>query len=490
MIKVLIIDDDNLVRKYLAQVIDWEKEGYEILAAAANGEQALAIIEEHDPDVILTDISMPVMDGITFIKKMRSEGNIAPIAVLSCHDEFEYVKEAMRLGANEYVLKNTLDAESLKTLLCTLCGALLQKETEQEEKERLIALAKRGSQTIVQETIMKLKDTFVSFEEQKDILQKNDISASFYRCACLMIIPTEADILTFQKISLPKNALKVQAEQIILLLDLSDIASAREQAEKLHQFTQQIEEKRDRQSLIGISDICMGDGSIKNAIYQADIASQMAFYKAGECIYHPAFMLREQMPEKAREFHLRLSNLEEAPENLKAEYTEIISAVKKEPVKLEVMLSWVAEIDEACGQTWLEMPRQVKDCDARFGFYERFLSNKMQKKTLSSENPIVTQAIHYIEAHYTEPISLSEVANAVSLNPTYLSFVFKRDSGRNFLEYLQSLRLEEAKRLLKTTNRAIKDISQAVGFMDYRHFCKLFKKETDYRPIDYRKSAT
>ena len=120
MIKVLLADDDFLVRTFLSRITDWEKHGYKLVGAAQDGEEALRMAKEYEPDIIITDISMPVMDGIELIRRLKEEGNAAVTIVLSCHDDFDYVKEAMKLGANEYVLKNLLTEDTLLKLLVDL----------------------------------------------------------------------------------------------------------------------------------------------------------------------------------------------------------------------------------------------------------------------------------------------------------------------------------------------------------------------------------
>lgn len=108
MYRTLVADDDFLVRSYLKTLDSWEKAGYEIVDDAEDGEEAYGFLQKEKIDVLVTDLTMPVMDGIELIRKIREENRDIYIIVLSCHDDFEYVKEAMRLGADEYVLKNSL----------------------------------------------------------------------------------------------------------------------------------------------------------------------------------------------------------------------------------------------------------------------------------------------------------------------------------------------------------------------------------------------
>ena len=113
MFQTLLVDDDFLVRSYLKTLDSWEKEGYEVVRDVQDGEEALEEMNQEKIDIVVTDISMPLMDGIELIKAVKKNWPEVSVIVLSCHDDFEYVKEAMRLGADEYILKNTLDENSL-----------------------------------------------------------------------------------------------------------------------------------------------------------------------------------------------------------------------------------------------------------------------------------------------------------------------------------------------------------------------------------------
>ena len=117
MRKALLADDDFLVRSYLKMLSSWEKAGFEITADVRDGEEALEVLNREKMDLVVTDIAMPLMDGIELIREIRKKYPDIYIIVLSCHDEFEYVKKAMKEGADEYVLKNTLNEESLYTVL-------------------------------------------------------------------------------------------------------------------------------------------------------------------------------------------------------------------------------------------------------------------------------------------------------------------------------------------------------------------------------------
>ena len=116
MRKALLADDDFLVRSYLKMLSSWEKAGFEITADVRDGEEALEVLDREKIDLVVTDIAMPLMDGIELIREIRRKYPDIYVIVLSCHDEFEYVKKAMKEGADEYVLKNTLNKVCIRFL--------------------------------------------------------------------------------------------------------------------------------------------------------------------------------------------------------------------------------------------------------------------------------------------------------------------------------------------------------------------------------------
>ena len=148
MFRTLLVDDDFLVRTYLKTLSSWERAGYEITQDVQDGEEALDVMKQKEIDVVITDISMPVMDGIELIRHIRQEMENIYIIVFSCHDDFEYVKEAMRLGADEYVLKNALDEENLYEVLNKSKKQIENRKEKTSEQIRNKKLLKIGSHTM------------------------------------------------------------------------------------------------------------------------------------------------------------------------------------------------------------------------------------------------------------------------------------------------------------------------------------------------------
>ena len=148
MFQTLLVDDDFLVRSYLKTLDSWEKVGYEVVRDVQDGEEALEVMNQEKIDIVVTDISMPLMDGIELIKAVKKNWPEVSVIVLSCHDDFEYVKEAMRLGADEYILKNTLDENSLLEVLEKAKAQIEAKKAKTTQEKHTKKLIQMGSHTL------------------------------------------------------------------------------------------------------------------------------------------------------------------------------------------------------------------------------------------------------------------------------------------------------------------------------------------------------
>jgi YesN/AraC family two-component response regulator len=137
MRRILIVDDESIPRKMLKSIVSWNELGYEVAGEAANGKTALALAEELRPDVIFADITMPVMNGIELIRRLKEKGNPAKIVILSCHEDFNYVREALRLGAVDYLLKHTLKPADILGIAARLDIVYKNEFSKDEAGERL-----------------------------------------------------------------------------------------------------------------------------------------------------------------------------------------------------------------------------------------------------------------------------------------------------------------------------------------------------------------
>ena len=180
MKRVLIADDDFLVRTYLKQMISWEEQGFYIIGDAKNGREALEILQRDGADILIADVSMPIMDGIELTRQVKKFSPSTHILILSCHDDFVYVKEAMKLGIDDYLLKNDLSEE-------TLLDALNKISFEAEDNSEIERLALIGRKKL-REDFFKAFDASES-EKLAKLSADAEINSEFQAAAALMIIP-------------------------------------------------------------------------------------------------------------------------------------------------------------------------------------------------------------------------------------------------------------------------------------------------------------
>lgn len=506
MYKLLIVDDDTLVRMFLKNFFPWQEKGYQIVGDARDGEEACELTAHLQPDVILTDISMPGMGGIDCIRTLREQGYDGGILVLSCHDDFGYVKEAMRLGADEYVLKNHLDEDTLQSALERVLSAMERRRAEAEGRHALHRMAEKGSRLTQRELLQSLLARETSWEEQYRETQAVGLRYRYYRCAVILVSAPQGDSLREQGLyeacrhvvgSNTAEVIDLERTRYAVLYDFSDIPSTSRQNEvlagqssALHSFAQ---EYLAADCQISVSEVCEGGGAIAHALRQAREAAQEHFYGKGIIRYDGRAPMGTQVPEAAASFCAGLPaclRQGDAP-RLQSGFHTALQAFQAARVQVGVLLSWLKQCDIAAGlvrdELFYTSITSFSDCEACLSGYEARLRELAMPTGLDRLSPAIGRAVQYIHTHYAEPIGLGDAASAVGLSTAYLSRAFKQEVGTGFSEYLLGCRLEQVQRQLVETLDAIGQIASRAGFQDYHHFCKMFKKKLGVSPAQYRK---
>ncbi|MDF2656588.1 MAG: DNA-binding response regulator [Bacillota bacterium] len=494
MIKTLIVDDDFLVRMFLKQITDWEAAGFRLTEDACNGKEALSIIEREQPGLIITDLSMPVMDGIELIKAVRENTSEQCIVALSCHDEFEYVREAMKMGADEYLLKNLLDEAILLKTLESVRHKMEQSARKQHEKNELQRLAQKGSEVILQELILDLSQRRYSKEEQQALCAAAGIPHSFHRCAAVIASGEAAEWMIFRPVCEQycrnKNAvcLGTYGNGALILMDLSEVHSHAEQWEAVCAFAEGVKgcivNYLNTPAVVGVSGLNGGDGGIFHSITQALLAYSFRIYDY-RVFRYPEIIVGDQLPEQAELLKRVIESREEVKnERLLLLGKSAFAALRKSSVRPDIIREWYSCIMKNATEE-RKIPETLEKMEAAW-MAESSCDRKGAMADRNCGNRAISQAVLYIKNHFHQPISLSQVAAEVHLNATYLSYLFKQETGVNFSEYLTECRMNKVKKLLVESDGAIKECAAAAGFQDYRNFCKLFKKELGLRPAEYR----
>ena len=403
MKKVLIVDDDFLVRTYLKQMIAWEERGFYIVGDAKNGREAIEILQHDGADILIADVSMPIMDGIELTRWTKKNSPRTHILVLSCHDDFIYVKEAMKLGIDDYLLKNNLTEE-------TLLEALEKISFDAEDNTEIERLA------LIERKKLR-EDFFNAFDAGNDNLDElardAELSAQFQSATAFMIIPKNWN---------EREQLLTQAERENFLSAFSEMTL----------------------------------NTCRNLLGEKITAQIFVSQRGG--FFHWGLIV--EAGDKVRETVERLQTFAKLYFNL----------------ELKIFLSAPQDNLGDLSRHWQKLYAARAD-----SFY-------LDEKIISAEDlpPTIRLALRFIEAHYREEISQTTVAEAVHLNPSYFSTLFKKSVGKGFSDYLTDLRIEHVKERLTTGSEKINAIATSEGFSDYQYFVKIFKRLTGLRPSQYR----
>jgi len=524
MIKVLIVDDDFLVRMYIKQLIDWDSEGFSLIGDAKDGKTAfnLACTQE-SPDIIITDICMPVMNGLELIRELKKQCHKARLIVLSCHDDFAYVKEAMQLGADEYLLKNDLDCPRLLSTLRKVSLQLASTSDTREVDHRIHNLARIGEEKLRQDFFFSFIEKDMPEEELKVLAKEAGITTLFIKHAALLIrINTDQegqDVLsqdtkaTFRGnfLHMCQNSLapdRYPAKQTAycfsaldneycILLDFSEEVSVLRQQQTLRMAADHVSKFAglyfNLTITVGVGAIQNGISSLKASYVTARHALEYSFYQKDAVLFTDyGTTTIHQMPEKAADFADNLGRwiTDGETSTIATQFSEVLVAIYATQVQPDAVRQWLESVDQKVNiereAGFYQGIKKIEDIEKVKLAYLHKAEELLAKEAIEIEHPAIRQAIRYIQQNYTKPLSLVDVAEVVHLNPAYLSSLFKKNMGNNFSEYLLECRISRMKKLILMTNERLKDIAFQAGFQDYRHFCKLFKSMTGASPSSYR----
>ncbi len=512
MKKVLIVDDEFLARLGLKTLIDWEEFGYKIVGEAANGKEALEILDRTDPDILLTDIKMPVMDGLTLIEEVRKRKKNIQIVVLSNHDDFSYAQKAIKFGVTLYILKSELNEANISNLLKNLSDVSYENteknadnKTQRENYLKSQLLGKPVDDEFLPSTLS---------APPKNLFTDADYFIIRGFCDTSMISENSNDMLVrtirsiigkaFSQHDLISFFYKNQFYFTVIADAVSDKQDPVENVKDImQQLVRNVKQYFDVSVQIGISNIGKPD-RFPQMLREAEISRKCCFFTLDSiCFYNPDLL------QKGSHISISQSKVfsfieDEKKEEMKEYVSEIftkLKMMKDYSIYKNAMVDLLAIAKSACEHYELgELPSLPP---TKFSYenifclpfinsaeeyilvlYETIYDARLSR--IASYSPAVRNTIAYIKNNYSKNISLSEAAQMSDLSESYLSLLFKQEVGVNFSTYLTEYRLEIAKKMLKTTNKKIYEISDEIGFSSPYYFSKVFKESTGVTCKEYR----
>ncbi|EMS70072.1 response regulator transcription factor [Ruminiclostridium cellobioparum] len=499
--KVLIVEDNDIIREDIEHLIDWTKHGYKLVTGAKNGEEGLAMFHRYNPDIVITDIKMPVMSGLEMIDQIRKTGSHAQFILLTAYEEFEYAKKALYLDVHSYVLKHEVDDE---ILLCELekQKAALNKERNMGRITKSMSLKEyltRGD--IVSQGV----DNFFRWHGRSIVMvvELGEIPGNGLT-AYKRLKETTEDMLSEYEF----ESVDIGAREYVIFLKVPESLSEARSRDFVRAFVKKQQDAFSKilevNTAVGIGPYIFHTDKILDGYKVAKkILRQKVFYK-GDCVLDiqdipPGHGKAEEVREliKATKQNISGMNREVLHKQLLALFTDLLVQYKSVELLDECVHELIYTLANVNNQNGLESLHDRLDniilCSRSGNVYELVeLYNeaigKLEAALMPQYSKKIRDIIKYIHEHYQEEVNLSDLSRKLDISVIYISQLFKREVGMNFSSYLTKVRMDKAVELLETGNYKVYEVSEMVGYQTIQYFSKMFKKETGKMPSDFGRS--
>lgn len=532
-IKVFLVEDEMVIRNGIVKSINWEKEGYRLVGEASDGELAYPMILKEKPDILLTDIKMPFMDGLELSRLVKQELPDTKILIFSGYDEFEYAKEAIRIGVTEYLLKPVSSAQLLEVM------RRISKQIEQDREEREML---RQYQEDMKENVERERQNFFSHVIRGEVsigeAVKNgkkygmDLSAGFYSIILFKIFSTPEENIVSEHIWKICEKIETKVDEIpyayyfqrgidgwVFLLTAESKEQMEERQKNLCDCLAEIMKNERKVEYFGgigkpVERIRNLGQSFRDAerIFAERFTRQSNQFLSGfekmDVYKDDEFQIKDLGDVgKSREMIEKFLNngtkeeLEEFMDTyfIRMKEDKLQSTLMRQYIIMDiyiVIMSFCEKID-AVNHDYQQETEKLKstiqnmNSVSEIRSYITYMLNQAieLRDSISKKRyaDIIKAAEKMISEHYmSEEISLNSVADSVGMSPSYFSSVFSKESGKTFVEFLTETRMEKAKELLMCSALKTSEIGYEVGYKDPHYFSYIFKKTQGCSPKDYR----
>ncbi|WP_372633782.1 helix-turn-helix domain-containing protein [Cohnella sp.] len=525
MLRVLLVDDEYMVLDRLCMEVRWESLGMEVVATASNGKQALERCAVYQPDLVLTDITMPVMDGMGLMEELKKDFPHVRFAILTAHKDFHYAQSAISLGALHYLLKTPMNMEEIEqTLLACKTAILSEKEIKQsavigqrlqsrhvwdirrhmaEEIRRGLFSYKQDARQLIRgcdlpEPRFPYRVIYVSLQNRISFFDSypEDDHSLLRFAVCQAIYESIEDPALGDVLPLGNG------EAAILLQKPSSFGNgdASIQMDRLYrQMNQWFAKYMGSPLLCGVSSDSLSYFQLKGSISQALQAAEINFYDKRSDIhfYHEyqRFVWNHGSELDWKSISGKLRSLWSTPDlEQRLQGIEHLRGfvLSQRPVPSRLKKNMIALLEDMSipltRREWLQIEHD-DFFETWFEHLESIIGKlRHQDEGLAPDlHPEIQKAISFMRDHLRDNLTLQKVADHIHMNASYLSHLFKQQTGCNFLDYLNDQRIEKAKEYLLRADLKNYELAEKVGFSNYPHFCTLFKKATGMTPNEFRR---
>ncbi|CAM4124446.1 helix-turn-helix domain-containing protein [Paenibacillus alkaliterrae] len=532
MYKVIIADDQMPVLEYLKAKLPWQELGLELIAVCSDGEEALHACKILPPDILITDIGMPIMNGLELIEEARKINPGLKTVILSCHEEFHFAQQAVKLNVNDYILKETMRIEQLLDMLQQLILQLQSEKAVQNEHLKLQAVVSHGLSALKTTFLRSLIDQPVWDETEWEKKAGNlgiRLTAGYRYLPVLCTLERFSDIEerfggAHQVRFVVENALNesVQiADHVVLTFDERSYYI-------LYPYPKTIK--------VNIMDMITDELFKAQKMFLRNMKIGVSFYLGEGCDSMTTLKKQIRFMQNIKTFRfysgehriLKAQQMETTEDELFVHYSEAVNDIRNciqldDAERLKYMIEkWLKHIESKrypvdSVRGWVI--KIVSDIELKYSVMQHFLTNysaelmqqkiyaidtldhlgdglyhylveKMDSIRVHKDHSIrkeIAEAQRYVLMHLNEKIVMDDMARSLNLNPTHFSRIFKKETGETFVEFVTRSKMERAQELLDKSNQSIEQISLELAYDNSSYFNKLFRAFSGMSPNEYRK---
>ncbi len=530
MFKVMIVDDDYPVVQFLESSIAWDKLQLQISGAHSNSLEALADAQSNPPHILLTDIGMPHMNGLELIEAIQQKQPQLKVIILSCLDDFEFARKAMKLHVQDYILKESFKPIDVEDMLQVIAEQLRAEHAELKEIDHWKRAAS-GHMPLRKNAFIEQTLEGVYVNEQTWISEAIELGFQFdqYAYAPVLCLINEMNTVKsrFGSERLLMSAIDNIMTEVLENVDgtIFTVFDAKQYMiwfpcpparavflkHHLHRLQDALQTYLKIKTSYIMGTCCKSFAETRRSLHalinnnnvlfyldNCSIVEEVPFWTEKESIgnnYNEAakqfletlFEQNEQKMEQVwRHWYTLIQANHYPPEDVKEWMLKILFEIE-EKLKL-INPNQASPMEESFHQTILEMDTLEQLHEWTLQFISRIipLVSLIYKQ---AKKPEIIKAQRYIEQRITSKISLDEIANELHMNPSYFSRLFRKETGETFVEYVTKLKIERAKELLRWSNSSIETISESLGYDNKSYFSKLFKSVCGITPGEYREQS-
>ncbi|MFF2890816.1 helix-turn-helix domain-containing protein [Paenibacillus sp. NPDC057967] len=507
--KLLIIDDEIIIREGLSTVIKWEENGFTLLQPAASAEEALMRIPLEKPDIIMTDIRMTGKTGLDLAREVKQDFPDTEIVILSGYEEFAYAQQAMREGISDYLLKTSRPGDIMAAAMRAQKRIIEKRAAEAHQTAFRSKLLER----------MLVGDSPVTDQEVENILlyYPELRMASEWESLELWLVTSEVSLTVSAEAEQALGDLGDKLRQSLdcaildwnggwLFIFRSNQSGA---MRKVKASVEHAERILDCRLFATSGSIAANVRELRGALRSAEQATAFRFLAGdSKLIRYDDIKSRKGMRTVcSQEEEASLTSVLRSKDRnkLDAWIQGTLAYVKQDPEATPGSMKSFLHSFLVAGFRWLERAAaSVSHSVQELHQLESLDLNELAKRPaevmggiLSSimsqydelsgdRNSAIAKTITYIREHLDQSLTLSQVAAYVHMNPNYFSELFKRETGKNYIEFVTEARIEWAIRLLRETPAKVSEIAKRVGYEDMKHFNRMFKRYTGETPSHFR----